>query len=145
VAVGQKFNTSTQKKWSLSLRTDILCLIESECSRTSFSILRSARVSDFLGLKMCHLDWSFDPSRRSSFVSTFQVPTSKTIQEDSMAPGIELNKYSAQITVPKSQGNAQAMLYATGIKDEAQMQLPQIGISSVWWEGNPCISPSRIN
>jgi dihydroxyacid dehydratase/phosphogluconate dehydratase len=58
-----------------------------------------------------------------------------------MSPGMDLNRFSAQITVPKSQGNAQAMLYATGIKDEAQMQLPQVGISSVWWEGNPCTSP----
>jgi dihydroxy-acid dehydratase len=56
-----------------------------------------------------------------------------------MASGIALNRFSGQITVPKSQGNSQAMLYATGIKDEAQMQLPQVGISSVWWEGNPCI------
>ena len=55
-----------------------------------------------------------------------------------MAPGIPLNRFSRQITVPKSQGNSQAMLYATGIKDEAHMQLPQVGISSVWWEGNPC-------
>ena len=58
-----------------------------------------------------------------------------------MAPGMDLNRFSAQITVPKSQGNAQAMLYATGIKDEAQMQLPQVGISSIWWEGNPCTTP----
>ena len=59
-----------------------------------------------------------------------------------MAPGLALNQYSGQITVPRSQGNSQAMLYATGIKDEAQMQLPQIGISSVWYEGNPCTLPS---
>lgn len=58
-----------------------------------------------------------------------------------MAPEVALNRYSAKITVPKSQGNSQAMLYATGIKDEAQMQLPQVGISSMWWEGNPCSKP----
>ena len=51
-----------------------------------------------------------------------------------MAPGIILNRYSRQITSVKAQGGAQAMLYATGIKDEAQMQLPQVGISSMWWE-----------
>jgi len=62
-----------------------------------------------------------------------------------MAPGIALNRYSAQVTVPRSQGNSQAMLYATGIKDEAQMQLPQIGISSVWYEGNPCTLSSFIS
>lgn len=48
-----------------------------------------------------------------------------------------LNKFSARITQPKSQGASQAMLYATGLT-EADMNKPQIGISSVWYEGNPC-------
>ncbi|MDC0935008.1 dihydroxy-acid dehydratase [Pirellulales bacterium] len=48
-----------------------------------------------------------------------------------------LNKYSSQITQPKSQGASQAMLYATGMTDE-QMEQPQVGIASVWYEGNPC-------
>src|SRR5215467_11283385 len=48
-----------------------------------------------------------------------------------------LNKYSSRITSPKSQGASQAMLYATGLSD-ADLQKPQIGISSVWYEGNPC-------
>ena len=29
------------------------------------------------------------------------------------------------------------MLYATGLTPE-QMNKPQIGVSSVWWQGNPC-------
>ena len=29
------------------------------------------------------------------------------------------------------------MLYATGLEPE-DMNKPQIGVSSVWWEGNPC-------
>ena len=29
------------------------------------------------------------------------------------------------------------MLYGTGMKPE-DMNKPQVGISSVWWEGNPC-------
>lgn len=49
----------------------------------------------------------------------------------------KLNKYSAKITQPKSQGASQAMLYATGMS-EADMDKPQIGISSVWYEGNSC-------
>ena len=49
----------------------------------------------------------------------------------------KLNKYSARITEPKSQGASQAMLYGTGLSDE-QMKRPQIGIASVWYEGNPC-------
>ncbi len=48
-----------------------------------------------------------------------------------------LNKYSSRVTGEKSQGASQAMLYATGLK-EPDMQLPQVGIASVWFEGNPC-------
>ena len=48
-----------------------------------------------------------------------------------------LNKYSSQITQPKAQGASQAMLYATGL-GEADMAKPQVGICSVWYEGNPC-------
>src|SRR5258708_2915224 len=48
-----------------------------------------------------------------------------------------LNKYSARITQPKSQGASQAMLYATGLK-EPDMNKAQVGIASVWFEGNPC-------
>jgi dihydroxy-acid dehydratase len=50
---------------------------------------------------------------------------------------IPLNKYSARITQPRSQGASQAMLYATGLREE-DMSKPQVGISSVWYEGNPC-------
>jgi dihydroxy-acid dehydratase len=48
-----------------------------------------------------------------------------------------LNKYSSHITQPKSQGASQAMLYATGFT-EADMQKAEVGIGSVWYEGNPC-------
>jgi dihydroxy-acid dehydratase len=48
-----------------------------------------------------------------------------------------LNKYSRRITQPKSQGASQAMLYATGLTEE-DMNKPQVGIASVWYEGNPC-------
>src|SRR5438093_3517572 len=47
------------------------------------------------------------------------------------------NKFSSRITQPKSQGASQAMLYATGLSDE-DMQKPQVGVASVWYEGNPC-------
>ena len=52
-------------------------------------------------------------------------------------PDSDLNKWSRKITQPKSQGASQAMLYATGLT-EADMNKPQVGISSVWWQGNPC-------
>ncbi len=48
-----------------------------------------------------------------------------------------INRYSARITQPRSQGASQAMLYATGL-NEADMNKAQVGISSVWYEGNPC-------
>src|SRR5262245_20528791 len=47
------------------------------------------------------------------------------------------NKFSSRITQPKSQGASQAMLYATGLSDE-DMQKAQVGVASVWYEGNPC-------
>ena len=48
-----------------------------------------------------------------------------------------MNRYSARITQPRSQGASQAMLYATGLT-EADMDKPQVGIASVWYEGNSC-------
>ncbi|PMD18220.1 dihydroxy-acid dehydratase [Hyaloscypha hepaticicola] len=49
----------------------------------------------------------------------------------------QLNKISATITQPKSQGASQAMLYATGMTEES-LNKAQVGISSVWYTGNPC-------
>ncbi len=49
----------------------------------------------------------------------------------------ELNKVSRRITQPRSQGASQAMLYATGMIDE-DLNKAEVGIASVWWEGNPC-------
>ena len=49
----------------------------------------------------------------------------------------DLNKYSSRITLPKSQGASQAMLYGTGLKPD-DMAKAEVGISSVWWEGNTC-------
>jgi dihydroxy-acid dehydratase len=49
----------------------------------------------------------------------------------------QLNKYSVHITQPRSQGASQAMLYATGLT-ENDLNKAQVGITSVWLEGNPC-------
>ncbi len=49
----------------------------------------------------------------------------------------KLNKYSSIITQQKSQGASQAMLYGTGMT-EVDMDKAQVGISSVWYEGNTC-------
>jgi dihydroxy-acid dehydratase len=47
------------------------------------------------------------------------------------------NPYSSHVTEPKSQGASQAMLFATGLTPE-DLKKPQVGIASVWYEGNPC-------
>jgi len=49
----------------------------------------------------------------------------------------QLNRYSARITQPASQGASQAMLYATGLT-EADMDKAQVGIAANWYEGNSC-------
>lgn len=49
----------------------------------------------------------------------------------------QLNKYSSRITQVKSQGASQAMLYATGLQP-ADMDKAQVGIASMWYEGNSC-------
>ena len=48
-----------------------------------------------------------------------------------------LNKYSSRVTEPKSQGASQAMLYGTGLSEE-DMHKAQVGICSMWYEGNTC-------
>ena len=49
----------------------------------------------------------------------------------------KLNRTSQRITKPPSQGASQAQLYATGLS-EADMDKAQVGIASVWYEGNSC-------
>jgi len=48
-----------------------------------------------------------------------------------------INPFSSRITQPKSQGASQAQLFATGF-NEADFEKAQIGIASIWYEGNPC-------
>jgi dihydroxy-acid dehydratase len=48
-----------------------------------------------------------------------------------------INKFSRRITQHTSQGASQAQLYATGLT-ETDMDKAQVGIASVWYEGNSC-------
>jgi dihydroxy-acid dehydratase len=48
-----------------------------------------------------------------------------------------LNRTSSRITQPRSQGASQAMLLGTGLTP-ADLTKPQIGIASMWYEGNTC-------
>ena len=49
----------------------------------------------------------------------------------------KLNVFSSQVTQVKSQGASQAMLYGAGLGTE-DLDKAQVGIASVWYEGNPC-------
>jgi dihydroxy-acid dehydratase len=49
----------------------------------------------------------------------------------------QLNRHSARITQPRSQGASQAMLLGTGLQP-ADLDKPQVGIASMWYEGNTC-------
>ena len=68
-------------------------------------------------------------SRTASFTTT----TYRRADDDEKP----LNQVSRHITQPKSQGASQAMLYATGF-ETSDMSKAQVGISSVWFSGNPC-------
>ena len=48
-----------------------------------------------------------------------------------------INRISRRITQEASQGGSQAMLYATGLTP-ADMDKAQVGIASMWYEGNTC-------
>lgn len=48
-----------------------------------------------------------------------------------------LNRYSSRITQPRSQGASQAMLLGTGLQS-ADLDKPQVGIASMWYDGNTC-------
>lgn len=50
-----------------------------------------------------------------------------------------LNRWSHKLTREHDYPGAQAMLYAAGVPDREMMKTaPQVGIATVWWEGNPC-------
>ncbi|CAA3009963.1 dihydroxy-acid dehydratase, chloroplastic [Olea europaea subsp. europaea] len=70
---------------------------------------------------------------RSSSTTT----TSPAAPPNQSSTATKLNKYSSRITEPKSQGGSQAILYGVGLSDD-DMHKPQVGISSVWYEGNTC-------
>lgn len=79
------------------------------------------------------------PRRKSANLqklSAVNPATDAAPYEASKDPNV-LNKYSSILTQHKQRGAAQAMLYATGMTEE-EMNMPQIGIASCWYEGNPC-------
>ncbi|KAL7752274.1 dihydroxy-acid dehydratase ilv3 [Sorochytrium milnesiophthora] len=64
--------------------------------------------------------------------ATHVSPEELAVKLDALPPlPAGLNKYSARITQPKSQGASQAQLYATGLAAK-DMSTPQVGIASVY-------------
>ncbi|KAH6658843.1 dihydroxy-acid/6-phosphogluconate dehydratase [Plectosphaerella plurivora] len=50
-----------------------------------------------------------------------------------------LNRHSSFITNEHDFPAARTMLFAAGVPDKESMEKsPQVGIATVWWEGNPC-------
>jgi hypothetical protein len=92
--------------------------------------MRSSFFCLFVGLACFSNALSFSLNRQSSTGRSRMFMTAE-------AEKLVLNKYSRIITEPPSQGASQAMLYATGLTPET-IALPQVGICSVWFEGNPC-------
>ncbi|KAL1847163.1 dihydroxy-acid dehydratase ilv3 [Paecilomyces lecythidis] len=75
---------------------------------------------------------------RSAFVPSRSLSTTLSLRKASTKDDDKaLNKVSRFVTQPISQGASQAMLYATGLNEE-DMNKAQVGISSVWYSGNPC-------
>ncbi|AES67322.1 putative dihydroxy-acid dehydratase [Medicago truncatula] len=85
----------------------------------------------------------FSPTYTALFPTHTPTPSRRISVKSSIStnpPSIEptkLNKYSSRITEPKSQGASQAILYGVGLSD-ADLKKPQVGVSSVWYEGNTC-------
>ena len=49
----------------------------------------------------------------------------------------QLNRFSARLTQSRAQIGSRAMLFATGLT-EFDLDKAQVGIASMWFEGNPC-------
>ncbi|KAH6839546.1 dihydroxy-acid/6-phosphogluconate dehydratase [Chaetomium sp. MPI-CAGE-AT-0009] len=61
------------------------------------------------------------------------------LQFECLPPGGALNRWSQVLTRGHDFPGAQAMLYAAGVPNRDMMKnAPHVGISTVWWEGNPC-------
>ncbi|KAM6515118.1 hypothetical protein FSOLCH5_009356 [Fusarium solani] len=56
-----------------------------------------------------------------------------------LPPGGPLNRWSTKVTREHDYPGAQAMLYGAGVPNKDKMKnAPQVGIATVWWQGNPC-------
>ncbi|KAL5851576.1 hypothetical protein ACOSQ3_006694 [Xanthoceras sorbifolium] len=103
------------------------------------STILSPRAATFCPVLSSNGANNYISNRPTSLRVRAQSTTSVTADPSPPATGTpgKLNKYSSRITEPKSQGGSQAILHGVGLS-ESDMSKPQIGISSVWYEGNTC-------
>ncbi|ATY61720.1 dihydroxy-acid dehydratase [Cordyceps militaris] len=79
------------------------------------------------------------PDHEAPVPSRDPKSSSDFIQFNCLPAGGALNRWSAGITRAHDFPGAQAMLYGAGVPDEHAMKnAPQVGIATVWWQGNPC-------
>ncbi|RWR96072.1 dihydroxy-acid dehydratase, chloroplastic [Cinnamomum micranthum f. kanehirae] len=101
-------------------------------------LLSSPSPSPLLKPQTLHLPRPSLSLRASSSSNAVETKPSQDLQNPkAQITNKKLNKYSSQITEPKSQGGSQAILYGVGLSED-DMSKPQVGISSVWYEGNTC-------
>ncbi|GFF29391.1 dihydroxy-acid dehydratase, mitochondrial [Aspergillus udagawae] len=78
---------------------------------------------------------SSDTQGEAKYINFPSLPNNAKHEDGTPA----LNRYSSYITRGHDFPGARAMLFAAGIPDrDAMAKSPQVGIASVWWEGNPC-------
>jgi dihydroxy-acid dehydratase len=82
-----------------------------------------------------HLHSCFTLSAHPYNIHFMETETKRPVETGGGAA--RLNKFSYEVTQLASRGASQAMLIATGLS-WADLAKPQIGIGSVWYEGNPC-------
>ncbi|XP_057540360.1 dihydroxy-acid dehydratase, chloroplastic [Amaranthus tricolor] len=88
----------------------------------------------YISSRLAHIPQCHRPLKCVAAVTTPTTEPPSTVSSESAG---KLNKYSSRITEPKSQGASQAVLYGVGLSED-DMSKPQVGISSVWYEGNTC-------
>lgn len=78
-----------------------------------------------------------EPSSTSNISSSSYSDSSPSSAAASSSTSSPIARFSSQITGPAVHSGAQAMLLATGLS-LSDLQKPQVGICSVWFDGNPC-------
>lgn len=101
---------------------------------TPFSPATPAKSKRLTPLQICQSARPYLLSVRAEAVQSTPVPVDSPPKSTHTQ---KLNKYSSRITEPKSQGASQAVLHGVGLSED-DLDKPQIGISSVWYEGNTC-------